>query len=261
VAFASAGEVCRNRSGDCSEHAVLLAAVARAQGIPSRVAMGLVYVGGIFGGHAWTEVWIDGHWIALDGTIGLGSVDAAHIGFSKSSLQGLGMGAEMLSALMGLANLDIQVLETESNGVVQHYGDELSVPFTVDGRTLTSHVYGLKVEVPDGYSWDAEVPDWMSGMVARAFGPEGQRLNVYAIAVGYDFTESDLGGESKAGQVSVRRTIDGRPGFVGERGVWTLRVLDGDTVFRMDLHDDGDGDEDEALETLLALAGSISFND
>jgi hypothetical protein len=256
VAFATASEVCRERSGDCSEHAVLLAAVARARGIPSRVAMGLTYVGGIFGGHAWTEVWIDGQWIALDGTNGLGSVDAAHIRFSASSLDGLGMGAEMLSSLMGLANLEIEVLETESDGVVRRYDDEQAAPFTVDGRTLDSHIYGFSIEAPDGYSWDAENPHWMSGLLARAMGPDDRSLDLYAMAVGYEFTEEDLGGEAADGELTVRRTVDGRPALVGQRDGWTLRVLDGDTVFRMDLDVD---DEDEALEILLELAGSIRF--
>jgi len=43
VGFASAAEVLESRQGDCTEHAVLLAALARAKKIPARVAMGLVY--------------------------------------------------------------------------------------------------------------------------------------------------------------------------------------------------------------------------
>ena len=49
VGFASASEVCRNKEGDCSEHAVLLAALGRACGIPSRIVCGVVYVP-VFGG-------------------------------------------------------------------------------------------------------------------------------------------------------------------------------------------------------------------
>ena len=41
--FASASETARRRAGDCSEHAVLLAAVLRADGIPSRLCSGVVY--------------------------------------------------------------------------------------------------------------------------------------------------------------------------------------------------------------------------
>jgi hypothetical protein len=42
-----------NRVGDCNEHAVLLAALARASGIPARVEAGLVYLNGRFYYHAW----------------------------------------------------------------------------------------------------------------------------------------------------------------------------------------------------------------
>jgi hypothetical protein len=42
--FASAAEVAESREGDCTEHAVLLAALCRARELPARVAMGLVYV-------------------------------------------------------------------------------------------------------------------------------------------------------------------------------------------------------------------------
>jgi hypothetical protein len=41
--YASASETARRAAGDCSEHAVLLAAVLRSDGIPSRVCSGLVY--------------------------------------------------------------------------------------------------------------------------------------------------------------------------------------------------------------------------
>lgn len=42
--FVSAAEVARERRGDCTEHAVLAAALARAVGLPSRVGLGVVYV-------------------------------------------------------------------------------------------------------------------------------------------------------------------------------------------------------------------------
>ena len=61
VGFAAASEVARNLTGDCSEHAVLLAALRRACDIPARVVVGLVYVEKHqgFGYHMWDEVYID----------------------------------------------------------------------------------------------------------------------------------------------------------------------------------------------------------
>ncbi len=56
-AFATAAEVAKSREGDCTEHAVFLAALCRARGIPARVAIGLVYIqgAGAFGYHMWTR--------------------------------------------------------------------------------------------------------------------------------------------------------------------------------------------------------------
>lgn len=87
-AFASAAEVAKSGEGDCTEHAVLLAALARASGIPSRAALGLVYVdaAGGFLFHMWTEVYLDGHWLPLDATMGRGDADATHLKLADSSL-------------------------------------------------------------------------------------------------------------------------------------------------------------------------------
>ncbi|MCC7420570.1 MAG: transglutaminase domain-containing protein [Planctomycetaceae bacterium] len=87
TALASAAEVAQTLEGDCTEHAVLLAAMLRAQGIPSRVAVGLVYVENVqaFGGHMWTEAWLGGHWYPLDATLGQGGIGAGHIRLAESS--------------------------------------------------------------------------------------------------------------------------------------------------------------------------------
>ena len=74
-AFATAAEVAQSREGDCTEHAVLLAALARACGIPSRVAIGLVYVR-LPAALAFTcgrELYLDGTWTPLDATWGRGA--------------------------------------------------------------------------------------------------------------------------------------------------------------------------------------------
>jgi hypothetical protein len=84
VGFATASQVCRELTGDCRQHAMLLAALCRAARIPARTAVGLVYAGLeddkptlVF--HMWTEVWVHGQWLMLDATLGRGSVGAAHL--------------------------------------------------------------------------------------------------------------------------------------------------------------------------------------
>ncbi len=88
-AFSTAADVARARKGDCKEHAIYLAALARARGIPARVAIGMVYLNGAFGGHMWTEVYIDGRWIPLDATLGSGGIGAAHLKQGQSTLEGV----------------------------------------------------------------------------------------------------------------------------------------------------------------------------
>jgi hypothetical protein len=90
VGHASASEVAVTKQGDCSEHAVLTAAMCRAVGIPAQVVSGIAYVDDFlgmrgFGGHAWTRAHINGKWIGLDAAFrgsGLGRYDAGHIALS-----------------------------------------------------------------------------------------------------------------------------------------------------------------------------------
>lgn len=87
VGYASAAEVAASRQGDCSEFAVLTAAMCRAVGIPSQVVAGVAYVDDFaghrgFGGHAWTQAYIGDKWIGLDASFrsaGRGGYDAGHI--------------------------------------------------------------------------------------------------------------------------------------------------------------------------------------
>ena len=113
--FASAAEVAASKQGDCTEHAVLLAALCRAREIPARVAMGLVYVeekqGFLY--HMWTEAWIRDRWIPLDGTLGQGGIGAAHLKLSDSSLAGPSALADILPIINVVGRLKIKVVEAE----------------------------------------------------------------------------------------------------------------------------------------------------
>lgn len=71
------------RSGDCTEYAVLLAASARALGIPARLAHGIAYSSRftgqahVFSPHVWVQVWDGKRWASYDA--GLGRFDAGHL--------------------------------------------------------------------------------------------------------------------------------------------------------------------------------------
>jgi hypothetical protein len=64
--FADLEEVLSRREGDCTEHALLLVALLRKSGIPSRLAYGLILTEIGFIGHAWVEAYGAGRWYWLD---------------------------------------------------------------------------------------------------------------------------------------------------------------------------------------------------
>ncbi len=115
--LARASEVARTLAGDCTEHAVLLAAMLRVKHIPSRVCVGLVYADSLaaFGGHMWTEAWLNGQWIPLDATLGAGGIGAGHLKLAHSSLS---EDAPSPLSLFGpvvlmTGQLEIEVIEVE----------------------------------------------------------------------------------------------------------------------------------------------------
>ena len=96
-------QVLQSRTGDCNEHTQLFVALARAAGLPARIAAGLAYVDGKFFYHAWPEILLD-DWVAVDPTFGQFPADAAHLRFV---IGGVARQTELLR-LMG--NLKIDVL-------------------------------------------------------------------------------------------------------------------------------------------------------
>jgi transglutaminase-like putative cysteine protease len=88
-AMATADNVARNLSGDCTEYAMLAAAMCRSVGVPSRTALGLVYAesGGkqYLAYHMWFEVYAEGQWCPLDATLGMGGVGPGHVKITDHS--------------------------------------------------------------------------------------------------------------------------------------------------------------------------------
>ncbi len=79
VGVPSALETLRTNVGDCNEHATLFAALGRAVGVPTRVAVGLVYREGRFGYHAWNEVLTGDGWLSVDPTWDQMPADVGHL--------------------------------------------------------------------------------------------------------------------------------------------------------------------------------------
>ncbi len=120
VGFATASEVARNPQGDCTEHAVLLAALGRSAGIPTRVAAGLVYLPSwldaegelrrnVMGYHMWTQVYLGGKWVDFDAAQDESECAPTRLTMMTSSLRDSSiseLGLEMLD-LMGQIHIEV----------------------------------------------------------------------------------------------------------------------------------------------------------
>jgi len=115
TAFATAAEVADSLEGDCTEHAVLFAALCRARQIPARVAMGLVYYRpeGGFAYHMWTEVWIEDRWIPLDATLGRGGIGGGHLKIAHANLAGAEAYSVFLPAQQVIGQLELEIVGNE----------------------------------------------------------------------------------------------------------------------------------------------------
>ncbi|HZP66829.1 MAG TPA: transglutaminase-like domain-containing protein [Rudaea sp.] len=89
LGYADAVTALHTGAGDCTEFAVLLAALARAQGIPARVVAGLAYSDSfsgrkdVFVPHMWVQAWNGARWKSYDAA--LGDFDATHIALAVGS--------------------------------------------------------------------------------------------------------------------------------------------------------------------------------
>lgn len=66
--YAPAIATLESRAGDCTEHSVLMSALLRASGLPTRIVDGVVVDGVNAGYHEWVEVDLGGGFIAVDPT-------------------------------------------------------------------------------------------------------------------------------------------------------------------------------------------------
>ncbi len=156
IVMAPATELIRDRRATCMGYATLLASLGRAAGIPSRIAMGLVYYGGIWGGHAWTEMILDGRWTSLDAAVyAPGTASAARLAAGASSFaDGGGDLYATLGTLFGRAGVD--VVEYDAGSTVKLARN--APPYCVESGAYLNPGLGLRVPVVD---WTIEGADSM----------------------------------------------------------------------------------------------------
>jgi hypothetical protein len=209
IGAATAKEVFRDRSGDCSEHAVLLTAMLRAAGIPAKVCSGYLYFRGAWGGHAWSSAWV-GRWVDYDATLCPGPADAARIKFSETDADDAGAGIEgMRGAGFMHGGMKIDVLEY----AIQVKVLKVAPPVAPAGDRFEAPLLGVAFEKPEGWTF-RDAKDLPPFTLAVMGAPSGDgRAVVSYIDLPYDLVKLDTKkaarklGSSSSGEVG---TLDGR---------------------------------------------------
>ncbi|MFY9824915.1 MAG: transglutaminase domain-containing protein, partial [Thermoanaerobaculia bacterium] len=144
IAMAPSVEIFKNHRGTCVGYATLLTTLARAVGIPSRMALGYAYADGMFGGHAWTEVLVGETWVPLDAAlVGPGVADAARFAILESSLRD-GVGPlNSGPALQMYGHIGVRVLGYAAEGGPRHAVASDASAYTVAGDVYRNPELGI----------------------------------------------------------------------------------------------------------------------
>ncbi len=159
-------EILAGRKGKCAEYAILFAAMTRAAGLPTKVALGERYQDGAWVGHLWNEVWL-GEWISVDPSHGQSAPDALLLKFVDSpevmGTQKVRMG---LTGKLGISIEEVTV-DGEDAAVALETG--------VQGQTYTNADYCCRLTVPDDFQLVETEEQGMPMLVAyKTVDPETQ---------------------------------------------------------------------------------------
>ncbi|HET9057448.1 MAG TPA: transglutaminase-like domain-containing protein [Chitinophagaceae bacterium] len=135
VAFAPGSEVFKTRRGTCMAFSTFFASLLRAAKVPAKYMLGYVYMNGIWGGHAWIEVYTNGSWIPMDATINTTNIaDAARLSFSDGKSINEGTFDFTSGASTFFGNSDIKVLSYTINGKKNIVANEAKL-YTVENNS------------------------------------------------------------------------------------------------------------------------------
>lgn len=151
VSMQSAEETLNNRTGDCTEHAVLFCALARAAGIPCRQVTGLVFIGDSFGFHAWAEAYC-GVWVPVDATVSRVGTPAGYI-FLGYDEEGKPTVSIMMKLVRMLKNTAIDIISVTMDGMEY----DLQKPSTFirnSAHTCVHSLWNASLEKPAGWGFE-----------------------------------------------------------------------------------------------------------
>ena len=222
IVFAPASEVIKNKRGTCAGYASLLASLLRAAGIPSRYLMGLVYVNGVWGGHAWTEAWLSDRWVPLDAAVpGPGVADAARLVVAAGSLDE-GLGESLMAAQKIFGQVDIKIQDYSFDG--RRYRVEPGQPlYELKDGIYTNRGLQISLKAPSGFTFYDTDKVWPDKTVVALKGPAGETVRLtqegWFPAANFDqYLVSQLKAMVKGGRLSYRSVWGkNRPMIISEQ--------------------------------------------
>lgn len=117
--FWTASRAATARTGDCSEHAVVVAALARKVGLPARVVVGYVMLPeatpAFALGHAWTQIYEHGRWLHIDATP-IGSQGRAYLMSGEMTDESVAYATNLMSLFSALSIKQIRIVEPSPPG-------------------------------------------------------------------------------------------------------------------------------------------------
>jgi len=216
-------EILAGRKGKCAEYAILFAAMARAAGLPTKVALGERYQDGVWIGHMWNEVWL-GEWVAVDPSHGQSAPDALLLKFVDSPEV---MGTQKVR--MGLiGNLGISIEDVVIDG-----DDQAAVALQtgIVGQTYTNADYRCRLTVPGDYQLIETEEQGMPMLVAyKTADPETQ-----VVLIPFSVPEGTVGAQILSARIPALAQALPKFAFLGPEsgeiaghtaaiGSWTYEV-------------------------------------
>lgn len=175
--FAPASEVIRDKKATCAGYAALLAALLRASGIPSSYLVGLAYVNGVWGGHAWVEAWLNGQWVPLDAALpSPGPADAARLAIARSSLED-GLTESLLAAQRFFGYVTVEVLQFKLGEWMVQVPEGQPLYELKDGR-YWNHGLQIGLRAPNGFNFSGLDSVWPDKTLLTLNGPDGQTVKI-----------------------------------------------------------------------------------
>jgi hypothetical protein len=184
IVFAPSTDIFANRRGTCAGYAMLLTTMARAVGIPARYVLGYVYLDGIFGGHAWTEIKVGNDWIPLDSAVPAdGPADATHIALHRTSLAEGIAGLSSGTALQMFGHVDVDVLSVQEAGRPALAVAPAARLYTVEGDLYRNTGLGIEITKPTNYRFVGLDEVWPENRIVGMEGPDARRIDLRRLTV------------------------------------------------------------------------------